>query len=166
MNTLKEFKRACSIKPERRRGFSLIELLISISIIGILGSIILSSVSSSRGKGFDSKIKQQLNSFRTASEIYFSEHDGSFGPPTSSCGGVTNTTLFNNLQPTSGNPGVYITAGNLPDFSTVDCESTDTDYTVKASLYSGNEYWCVDGRGNSRLIQETLDVGDSDTVCP
>jgi prepilin-type N-terminal cleavage/methylation domain-containing protein len=148
------------------KGFSLIELLISISIIGILGSIILTSVSGSRAKAFDSKIRQQLNSFRTASEIYFSAHDNSYGPASSSCGGVTNTTLFNNLQSSSGNPGVYIAAGNLPDFASLDCEANDTDYTVKVSLFSGNQYWCIDGRGNSRMVSGVLNAGDSDTVCP
>ena len=46
-------------------GFSLIELLISITIVGIIATVVLQSVSRSRERAYDSKIKQQLNSFRT-----------------------------------------------------------------------------------------------------
>lgn len=146
-----------------KRGFSLVELLISITIIGILSTIILTSVSNSRARAYDSKIKQQLSSFRTAAEMYFSSQGG-YGPTTDICGGSMNTTIFNNFEPVSGSPGLYIDPANLPTFTQVVCGSTDSAYAVKASLYSGNEYWCVDNKGSSRLIPG--EVGDSATFCP
>lgn len=46
----------------RQKGFSLIELLVVIAIIGILGSIILSSVNSVRVKARDVKRKAEISS--------------------------------------------------------------------------------------------------------
>jgi len=143
------------------RGFSLIELLISITIMGILATIILSSISNSRARAYDSKIKQQLNSFRTAAEIYFTNNEHynvTLGVPISDC----NTGMFNDVDAVNGSPGLYIAAGNLPDFSQVFCGSTDSAYAVKATLYSGSEYWCVDNKGSSRQISG---IPTSGTFC-
>ncbi len=51
------------------RGFTLIELLVVISIIGTLSSIVLSSVSTARGKGNDAAIKQDLSQMPAAVEL-------------------------------------------------------------------------------------------------
>jgi prepilin-type N-terminal cleavage/methylation domain-containing protein len=147
---------------KKNSGFTLIELLIVICIIGILSTIILSSLSNSRAKAYDSKVKQQLNSFRTAAELYFTNQDRYNevqGVPISEC----STGMFNNFDAENSSPGLYIADGNLPDFSVVKCGSTDSTYAVKATLYSGNEYWCVDNKGASRLIPGTPTSG---TFCP
>jgi len=55
----------------QRSGFTLIELLFVISIIGVLSSIVLSSLSNARLKAYDSKRKQELRSISTALQLYF-----------------------------------------------------------------------------------------------
>ena len=141
-------------------GFTLIELLIVICIIGILSTIILTSLSNSRARAYDSKIKQQLSSFRAAAEMYFlNQLPNNYGPASAIC----SLGIFNDFNDANGAPGLYIAPGNLPDFSTVVCGSTDFEYAVKATLYSGTEYWCVDSRGSSRLVSE--DIGLSATFC-
>lgn len=143
------------------RAFTLIELLVVITIIGILSTIILSSLSTSRARAYDSKVKQQLSSFRAAAEMYFlNQNPTGYGPATSDC----NAGIFNNFDSQNGTPGVYIAPGNLPDPTTVVCGSTNSSYAVKATLYSGNEYWCVDNNGASRLVAGP--IGVSDTFCP
>lgn len=136
----------------------MIELLIVITIIGVLSTIILSSVSNSRARAYDSKVKQQLSGFRTAAEMYFTNqgrYNETVGVPISDCGAG----MFNNVDAINGTPGLYIAEGNLPDFANPVCGSTDSDFAVKATLYSGNEYWCVDNRGASRAIQGTPTSG-------
>jgi len=153
-------KKACLVKFQRSGGFSLIELLIVITIIGVLSTIILGSVSNSRNRAYDSKVKQQLVSFRTSAEVYFnSQVPNTYGPATNSC----SSGMFNNLSPANGKPGLYIASGNLPDFSQVFCGSTNSAYSVKATLYSGNEYWCIDSKGAARIISGTPTSG---TFCP
>ena len=146
-----------------KKGFSLIELLIVIAIIGILSTIVLSSLSNSRAKAYDAQVKMQLRGFATAAENYFtSQNPTTYGPATSVC----SAEMFNNMDPKNGSPALYIAAGNLPNNTQVFCGSTGglaSAYAVKATLYSGTSYWCVASRGASRLISGTPTSG---TICP
>lgn len=54
-----------------KRGFTLIELLVVISIIGLLGSVVLASLSDARGKGNTAAIKSTLVNIRTQAELVF-----------------------------------------------------------------------------------------------
>lgn len=56
-----------------KKGFTLIELLVVISIIGILGSIVLASLSDARGKGNTAAIKSTLVNVRTQAELVYSD---------------------------------------------------------------------------------------------
>jgi type IV pilus assembly protein PilA len=141
-----------------KKGFTLIELLVVIAIIGVLSTVILTSLSQSQAKAYDAKIKQQLNGFRTGAQMYFTNHTG-YGPATNSC----SQGMFNDVDVQDGSPGVSIAAGNLPDFSQVTCDSTDTAYAVKATLYSRTDYWCVDNTGATRSVSGTPTSG---TICP
>ncbi len=155
-------KKRSTFGRNKKTGFTLIELLVAIAIIGILATIILASLTESQSRGYDSKILQQLNGFRTAAQLYFSNHGG-YGPDTNSCN--DNTSIFKSVDPQDGSPSVYIDSANLPEFTQVYC-STDSSgrrYAVKATLYNANQYWCVDSTGASRKVTGTPTNG---TVCP
>lgn len=66
-----------------RKGFTLIELLVVIAIIGLLSSVILSSLDAARMKARDAHRIADLHSIRTALALYYNDH-GSYPP--SSCG--------------------------------------------------------------------------------
>lgn len=54
----------------KNRGFTLIELLVVIAIIGILASVVLASLNSSRGKAVDAAKVAQVEEVIKALEIY------------------------------------------------------------------------------------------------
>jgi general secretion pathway protein G len=58
-----------------KKGFTLIELLVVIAIIGLLASIILSSLNTARKKGRDARRIADLKEIQTALELYYSDHN-------------------------------------------------------------------------------------------
>jgi prepilin-type N-terminal cleavage/methylation domain-containing protein len=69
-------------------GFTLIELLVVVAIIGILSSVVLSSISSARAKARDARRLADMHSLQVALELYRNAN-GSYpvtlGPKESSC---------------------------------------------------------------------------------
>lgn len=57
--------------PTPNRGFSLIELLIVIAIIGILASIVLAGTANSRNKAADTQIRSSIHQLRILAESYY-----------------------------------------------------------------------------------------------
>jgi prepilin-type N-terminal cleavage/methylation domain-containing protein len=53
-----------------KRGFSLIELLVVISIIGLLSSVVLASLQTARQKAQGARIVQGMNQIKNAFELY------------------------------------------------------------------------------------------------
>lgn len=64
----------------RKKGFSLIELLVVIAVIGLLSSVIVVSLQSSRAKARDAKRVADIESIKTALALY-AESNNSHYPP-------------------------------------------------------------------------------------
>lgn len=58
----------------RRRGFTLVELLVVIAIIGILASVILTSLSTARAKSRDGKRIADIKSIQLALALYYNDN--------------------------------------------------------------------------------------------
>ena len=74
-----------------RRGFTLIELLVVIAIIGILASIVMTALTSSRTKSRDAARVSEMRQIAYALELYY-EKFGMY-PTCLSAGGSCTTTL-------------------------------------------------------------------------
>src|SRR4051812_17492324 len=66
------------VHSEPEFGFSLIELLVVMVIIGILAAIAIPSFLAQRDKGYAAGIKTDLKSAAIAEEAYASDHSGVF----------------------------------------------------------------------------------------
>jgi prepilin-type N-terminal cleavage/methylation domain-containing protein len=56
-------------------GFTLIELMVVISIMALLSSIVLANIVTARNKTIDTRTLQEFTNFNKAIEIYYSYHD-------------------------------------------------------------------------------------------
>ncbi len=148
-----------------KRGFTLIELLVVIAIIGILAAIVLASLGTARTKGNVSSIKEQMNSARNASEIFYSTANSygvagtSNGTAGANCGTAVagaNSTLFSD---TASNMAAVISGiTNIAGVgaANIDCGDAPTAWSVAVTLPgTGSGYWCVDSTGASKGTQGT-----------
>ncbi len=141
--------------PEPVEGFTLIELLVVIAIIGILSSVVLSSLNSARAKGKDASAKSELASVRSQASLYYDENAQSFGADGTSCSnadslfdpGVTNS--VHNLI-SAAQTAVTGSAGPAV------CANSASAYVVGLPLLNG-ENWCVDSTGYSGTTTLALD---------
>lgn len=79
-------------------GFTLLELLVVVSIVGILASIAIPQYAAYRARGFDSIIESQVRNFATGEEAYYVSYGTYVSDPT-------------DLENMSLNPDVVITIG-------------------------------------------------------
>lgn len=128
-------------------GFTLIELMVVISIIAMMASIILVSLKTARDKSFDGKIAETMTQIRNHAELYRSAN----GNYTSMCAPGTDVKRIVDAAITAYDPaGTYGNEGG--------CAITSIP-TVAFAIYTklrvgapagNNYYWCVDSLNNSK----------------
>ena len=111
-------------KKEGQKGFTLIELMIVIAIIGILAAIAIPQFVSYRQKGYNTKAKGELKSFYTACQAYFADQ-----PTLSNCD--TNT-IAATFVPTS-DVIITTTPGQTLTGATAYHDAGTSTYTIGAS---------------------------------
>ena len=67
-------------RKETNRGFTLIELLVVIAIIGVLATIIFSSLSKARARARDAQRELDIKTIQSALENYYIDH-GAYPTP-------------------------------------------------------------------------------------
>lgn len=81
------------INKNNQSGFTLIEILIVVAIVGMLATVVFTSLSQARAKARDSKRKEDLVQLQKALEIYYNTNNGypntndTWWGATGSCGG-------------------------------------------------------------------------------
>lgn len=120
----------------KQRGFSLIELLTVIAIIGILAGVVTVNVSSARSKARDAKRQADLNSVSAALEMYYAKNKTY---PTTASGWSWSSSL--------GAIQSYIST--IP-----------TDPQNSNAVYGQGYVYCSDG--SKYVLDATLEKGTSD----
>ena len=123
------------------KGFTLVELLIVVAIIGIMSSVIVGALNTARGKAGNAAIKSDLNNVRSQAELIYDQNNGIYG--VGLCGDAkVRAGLDDAGIKSSGN------AASAVCFS--DNYSWIAQSPLKVPDSSGNTYWCVDNGGVAR----------------
>jgi len=135
----------------KKNGFTIIELIIVISIIGVLASIVLMNTSSLSNKARDAAIKQDMSSFLSLALEYYQKH-GNYG---GFCEDTASKILFN-----------FIPAYN--DKKEKYCQHDSDDWMVCAQLNfpeDRSKAWCIDKSGSTKQI-DSADCQQGVKACP
>ena len=149
------------------KGFTIIELLVVISIIGLLSTISVVALNGARKKSRDAKRIADINNLQTALELYYNDNNGypiftsaiTLGPTTaygklgygSGCGTagfVTSasscTTTYMGLVPANPTPtvtnGAYTYTGPSADYYVIAFPLEDTTGGLSAGWHYGTSY--------------------------
>jgi len=112
-------------RKEGQKGFTLIELMIVIAIIGILAAIAIPQFVAYRQKGYNTSAKSDLKNFQTACQAYFADNQTA-----STCGLSDITTAF-----VAGSGVTIVPAGSNQSLtgSTATHTSGSSTYTINSS---------------------------------
>lgn len=158
------------MKRQYQKGFSLIEVIIVVLVIGILTKITLSSISSAKSKSEDAAAMSLLTNMRQQAE-YYKLKNGNYGPTTSTfinCPTVSGTANIFQDNVT----GLYSISKQLNEKVGVGnavCGSDGGRWLAAIKLKSGKVV-CNDSQGNvitnnGPLAPTTTPIDSSNNYC-
>lgn len=162
MNLKLKLKKSQLMNPN---GFTLIEVLIVVMVLGILAMLIIPQVTVSTDDAKTSTLQTNLSTLRNAIELYYHQHNNRYPGQTDNSGGapadaaaaqiaflqqLTQFTEVDGTVATAKSPtakyGPYIKSSTLPanpynDLALVLCDIAETNITTKASSDTTTYGW-------------------------
>jgi len=141
---------------QKQAGFTLIEMLIVIVILGIMAMIIVPQITESSNDATLRSLQTNLNTLRRAVELYYNQHDNTYPGYNNTNGSLANSGLskkafvqqlarytaidgaVSDSKDATHKFGPYIKGGALPtnpynEQNSVVCDIDEADITVKVS---------------------------------
>ena len=139
------------VRAQSEAGFTLVELLVVMLIIGLLAAIAIPAFFNQRDKAKDADAKEAVRTMQTAIETYATDNDGTYT-------GATFTNLAA-IEPTLNDAPKG--SGGVTDPTTSGL-GTDT-YVVTVSSETGNTF-SIEREGSGNLVYECTAAGSDG--CP
>jgi len=137
-----------NIKSRKNSGFTLLEILVVISIIGILIAIGATAFSTAQKKGRDARRRADIKQYQTAFEQYYSQNN-SYG----TCAAMESE--FVGLAPTDPKTGLgYDCTVNASNSSYCVCATLDN--TSSGNATGGTAGVCTFSSGGTDFCVESL----------
>ncbi len=137
------------VRAQSESGFTLVELLVVMLILGLLAAIAIPSFFNQRDKARDADAKSSARTAQTAIETYATDHNGSYLN--------ADPGALQNIEPTLNDVGARLTVPT----------ATATTYTVTvASENAGHTFSISRAAGGTTDLTCTPNTADGDDGCP
>lgn len=153
------------------RGFTLVELLVVVSIIGILTTVVVVSLTTANTRAKDGAVQADLAGIRASAQLYYNDNSG-YGAvavnSTDDCTTGTTGTLFADAKVMKQVAAANLAnGGGTTDDVFCNVSAGGAEYAVFArlpSIASPTTYFCVDSNGVAK--RTTTAVPATLTACP
>lgn len=133
-----EFKKSHNTKNRNRKGFTIIELLVVVSIIAVLAAIVLVNVTQYINRGKNAAIRGNLSSVLNSGAVYYDAN--------ASYSGFCGTSAYTNASTAITNAGGTSNCAVKAD-NTVFCACSSLNVT---STDASGSTFCVDSTGTKK----------------
>jgi len=136
-------------------GFTLVEILVVIAIIGILATIVLLSLNAARAKAKDATIKAAVEQVRQVAELFYDDHSNTYSGFDDQSDGSTYDLIELERIKTSiaENGGSFV----------LKVDGAGNKYCAQSAFTSGGDIFCVDNTGF--IGSGALDCDDTNITC-
>jgi prepilin-type N-terminal cleavage/methylation domain-containing protein len=160
---------------KKNKGFTLIELLVVLAIIGVLMSIVLISLKSTKSKSKDSVVVSYLSTMKVESEIYYNSQSNSVysGLCTTpqedkGFGGTDGPGMLKLIK--DSNSIIYsinVDLNNAGGYNTITCHDKSNAWAVEVpmsiSTSASPKMYCIDSLNSTpKETTSLLVAGDTD----
>lgn len=149
-----------------KKGFTLVELLVVISIIGILATLLLVSFNGAQMQARDTTRKSDLKQYQTALEVYANRNDGLY--PVYSAPEEPTSTLCDDVNLLGVGEACPLDPRHEVDeiFYGYRSDAGGSTYVLSANLETGNmDFWILCSNGKAGESATRWDSGEADG-CP
>jgi type IV pilus assembly protein PilA len=123
------------VRVQEEKGFTLVELLVVMLILGLLAAIAIPSFFNQRDKARDADAKAQVRTAQTAMETYATDNNGEYTGATSDADGVGPFagTDLQNIEETLSDAGANLKVASTDDTYSVQVDQPDTGNSFRIS---------------------------------
>ncbi len=131
-------------------GFTLIEMLVVVAIIGLLSSVILTALGPAKNKAKDARIMQEVNQVRSLAEtMYNGTYAGLQELPAQTIADPNLSQLATDITSEGGALNIIKSSDERTYLAFSQLNTTVTDPTTQTQV---TQYYCVDSSGHADFL--------------